>query len=108
MSETTCMPARPRDAQGSAGQAEPRTPRLLDLLRNEIRVRHYSIRTEHAYADWVYRFVAFHGMRHPRDMGAPEINAFLTHLAVQGNVAASTQNQALSPAIAGVAIGQYQ
>ena len=51
--------------------------KLLDQLRSEIRVRHYSIRTEHTYADWVVRFVRFHGMRHPKDMGGPEINRFL-------------------------------
>ena len=70
--------------------------KLLDQLRSEIRVRHYSIRTEHTYADWVVRFVRFHGLRHPKDMGGPEINRFLTHLACEGNVAASTQNQALA------------
>jgi len=69
--------------------------KLLDQLRNEIRLRHYSIRTEHSYADWVVRYVRFHNLRHPSEMGAPEINRFLTHLAVDGNVAASTQNQAL-------------
>ena len=69
---------------------------LLDRLRDEIRVRHYSIRTEHAYCDWVKRYCHFHGLRHPKDMGAAEINQFLTHLAVDGNVAASTQNQALN------------
>jgi hypothetical protein len=72
------------------------TPRLLDQVRNEIRLRHYSIRTEHAYVDWTRRFVVFHNMRHPKDMGAPEIAAFLTHLATHANVAASTQNQALN------------
>jgi integron integrase len=71
-------------------------PRLLDQVRNEIRLRHYSIRTEHTYVDWTRRFVVFHNMRHPKDMGAPEITAFLTHLATHANVAASTQNQALN------------
>jgi len=69
---------------------------LLDQLRDEIRVRHYSIRTEHTYADWVYRYVMFHGKRHPNEMGAVEINQFLSHLASDLNVAASTQGQALS------------
>jgi integron integrase len=59
-------------------------------------VRHYSVRTEDCYADWVRRFVLFHGKRHPVEMGAAEINAFLTHLAVAGRVSASTQNQAFS------------
>ena len=67
---------------------------LLDELRREIRVRHYSIRTEHAYADWVKRYVLFHEKRHPKDMGAAEINQFLSYLATDLNVAASTQNQA--------------
>ena len=69
--------------------------RLLDQLREQIRVRHYSIRTEHTYTDWVVRYVRFHSMRHPNDMGAAEINAFLSHLACDRNVAARTQNQAL-------------
>ena len=71
-------------------------PRLLEQLRDRIRLRHYSIRTEAAYADWVRRFVLFHGKRHPREMGRAEVEAFLTHLAVEGRVAASTQNQAKS------------
>ena len=71
-------------------------PRLLDRLREAIRVRHYSIRTEDAYVHWVKRFIFFHGKRHPDEMGRPEIEAFLTDLAVQGKVAAATQNQALN------------
>ena len=77
-------------------QEEARAPKLLARVRQEIRTRHYSIRTEEAYAGWVRRFVLFHGKRHPTEMGAAEIRAFLTHLAVEGQVAASTQNQALS------------
>ncbi len=73
----------------------PGSPRLLDQVRDAIRVRHYSIRTEHAYLGWIKRFILFHKKRHPRDMGAPEISAFLSHLAVARNVSASTQNQAL-------------
>jgi len=69
---------------------------LLDQLRAQVRVRHYSIRTEKTYCDWVIRYCRYHKLRHPAEMGAPEINAFLTHLAVEGDVAASTQNQALS------------
>jgi hypothetical protein len=65
-------------------------------LRDVIRLKHYSYRTEQTYVDWVYRFIVFHNKRHPKDMGAPEIEAFLTHLAVQTKVAAPTQNQALS------------
>ena len=71
-------------------------PRLLDQLRDRIRLKHYSIRTEEAYSDWVRRFILFHAKRHPREMGHAEVEAFLTHLAVAGRVAASTQNQAKS------------
>ena len=69
---------------------------LLEQVRDKIRVRHYSIRTEEAYLHWVKRFILFHGKRHPRDMGAKETEAFLSHLAVNGKVSASTQNQAKS------------
>jgi site-specific recombinase XerD len=72
------------------------SPRLLDRVRDRVRLKHYSIRTEQAYVEWVRRFVVFSGLRHPRELGAPEIEAFLTHLAVAGRVAASTQNQAKS------------
>jgi integron integrase len=71
-------------------------PRLLDRVRHKIRVKHYSRRTEKVYVDWVRRYVHFHGLRHPEGLGAQEVEAFLTHLAVEGNVAASTQNQAKS------------
>ena len=57
-------------------------------------MKHYSIRTEEQYVGWIRRYVLFHGKRHPREMGAREVEAFLTHLAVAGNVSASTQNQA--------------
>lgn len=70
--------------------------RLLERLRHRLRTRHYSRRTETAYVDWVRRYVLFHGRRHPQDMGEREISAFLAHLAVERNVSASTQNQALS------------
>jgi len=69
---------------------------FLDSVRNKIRLKHYSIRTEESYVQWVKRFILFHGKRHPGEMGAPEVEAFLTHLAVDGNVSASTQNQARS------------
>lgn len=79
----------------------PRSPKLLDQVREAIRRNHYSIRTEEAYVDWIKRFILFHKtaqgeFRHPQEMGAAEIEAFLTHLAVDRQVAASTQNQALS------------
>jgi len=71
-------------------------PRLLDQVRDAVRLRHYSIRTEQAYVQWTRRFVLFHGKRHPRDMGSAEVAAFLTHLVRDRDVAASTQNQALN------------
>ena len=70
--------------------------RLLDRVRAAVRARHYSRRTEDAYVAWVRRFILFHGKRHPAEMAAPEITRFLTSLAVEGKVASSTQNQALS------------
>lgn len=72
------------------------SPKLLEVVRDRIRAKHYSLRTETQYLHWVKRFVLYHGKRHPRDMGAQEVEAFLTHLATEGNVSASTQNQALS------------
>jgi len=77
-----------------APAAQP--PRLLDRVAAKMRMLHYSIRTEQAYLDWIRRFILHHNKRHPRDMGALEIEAFLSHLAVDGQVAASTQNQAFS------------
>lgn len=71
-------------------------PKLLDLVRYTARARHLSHRTEDAYAHFIKRFILFHGKRHPSEMGAQEIQSFLTHLAVEMNVSASTQNQALS------------
>ncbi|HEX9094382.1 MAG TPA: integron integrase [Coriobacteriia bacterium] len=71
-------------------------PKLMDRMRDELRARHYSRRTEQAYCLWVGRFVRFHEGAHPEAMGEREINAFLTHLAVDARVAASTQNQALA------------
>ena len=68
----------------------------MDRLRQEIRVRHYSIRTEEAYTDWVRRFIVFHGKRHPKELGAAEVTSFLTHLAVERHVAPATQGQAKS------------
>ncbi len=69
--------------------------RLLDQMRQVLRLKHMSIRTEEAYASWVRQFILFHQKRHPKDMGAEEIRAFLTHVAVHDKVAASTQNNAL-------------
>lgn len=77
-------------------KAIAQSPRLLDEVRSAIRIRHYSIRTEQAYVHWVAAFIRFHSMRHPRDMGAREVTVFLSHLATERNVAAATQQQALS------------
>jgi integron integrase len=71
-------------------------PSLLEQVRGCLRLKHYSIRTERAYVDWIKRFILFHGKRHPVEMGADEIRRFLSHLATDRAVAASTQNQALS------------
>jgi len=69
---------------------------FLELCRQKIRLKHYSLRTEQAYLDWIKRFILFHGKRHPAELGAPGVEAFLTHLAVDRGVSASTQNQAKS------------
>jgi integron integrase len=74
---------------------DAKKPRLLTQVRLELRARHYSPRTEDAYVSWIKRFILFHNKRHPASMSADEVNAFLSHLAAEKNVAASTQNQAL-------------
>src|SRR5689334_21588241 len=71
-------------------------PRLLDRVREQIRVRHYSYRTEQQYVAWIRRFILHFGKRHPEDMGPAEINGFLTHLASERRIAAATQAQALA------------
>jgi hypothetical protein len=68
-----------------------KTPKLLDRVRATMRLNRYSPRTEEAYVDWIERFIRFHGVRHPHEMGADEVKAFLSHLATQMNVAASTR-----------------
>ncbi len=73
-----------------------RQPKLMDKLRQQLQARHYSKSTEHTYCLWVKRYIYFHNVKHPAEMAEPEINAFLTHLAVKEKVSASTQNQALS------------
>jgi integron integrase len=78
------------------GKNETGKPKLLDEMRRVLRLKHYSYRTETTYCEWVRRFILFHGKRHPRDLGPAEVTAFLSHLAVEGHVSASTQNQALS------------
>ena len=74
----------------------PGKPKLLEQVRDYLRVKHYSLRTEESYLGWIKRFILFHGKRHPDELGSDAIRAFLTDLAVRGEVAASTQNQALS------------
>ena len=84
-------------AVGPSGKFIPNPKKkLLDQVREIIRLKHYSIRTEQTYVDWIKRYIFFHNKRHPKEMGAPEIEAFLTFLAVRRGVAASTQNQALN------------
>ncbi|MRV70225.1 integron integrase [Duganella sp. FT92W] len=75
---------------------DPAKPKLLDQVRDRIRFKHYSIRTEACYLDWIRRYIRFHNRRHPTTLDAAHVTAFLTHLAVNGKVAASTQNQARS------------
>jgi integron integrase len=80
----------PQGAPSSKGK------KLLELVSDAIRVKHYSYRTEKTYVEWIKRYILFHNKRHPKEMGAPEIQAFIKHLAIERNVSASTQNQALS------------
>ncbi|MBA2658110.1 MAG: phage integrase N-terminal SAM-like domain-containing protein [Nitrosospira sp.] len=75
----------------------PKQPKkLLDQVRDKIRFKHYSLSTENTYISWTKQFILFHGKRHPADLGAAEVEAFLTYLATQRHVSSSTQNQALS------------
>jgi integrase len=90
----TGQPASIRETPGPP--APPRPRKLLDRVRDAIRRKNYSIRTEDAYVRWIKRFILFHDKRHPKDMGTPEIQSFLSYLAVEEKVAASTQNQALN------------
>src|SRR3546814_14641145 len=82
------------DREGVTGDVEP--PKLLDQVRQRLRVKHYSLRTEQAYVGWIRRFILANGKRHPREMGVREVQAFLPVLATKGTVAAGTQNHALS------------
>src|SRR5450759_4971394 len=86
----------PRPDSGKTGQMPASSPRLLDQVRASLHARHYSRRTLRAYLGWIRRFIAFHGNRHPAQMGGVEGGAFLSHLAIDGKVSASTQNQALA------------
>jgi hypothetical protein len=85
---------RPNLGQASGIPATP--PRLLDQVRASLRARHYSVRTEKAYVAWIRRFILFHGKRHPEMMSEVEIGAYLSNLASEARVSASTQNQALA------------
>ncbi len=80
---------------GGSAEKSDKQPKLLDRLRLALRARHYSRRTEQTYCHWVKKYIYFHNVKHPGEMGEQEINAFLTHLAVKEKVSASTQNQAL-------------
>src|SRR3989442_2579790 len=102
------MPAATSDARWLSGRfdarcrvaqspvASPQNPRLLDRVRESLRLRHYSRRTERAYVAWIRRYILFHNRRHPAEMRATEVSRFLSSLAVEGRVSASTQNQALA------------
>ena len=95
------QPKGPSEAASAPARAQPasesgRKPRLFEQVREVMRFKHYSIRTEEAYLGWMRRFILFHGKRHPELLGTEEVRAFLTALAVKGKVAAPTQNQALS------------
>jgi integron integrase len=94
--ESNSFTFQPREFWIVAEQPPTNKPKLLDRVREVLRVRRYSIRTEQAYLEWIRRFILFHRKRHPSEMGEAEITEFLTHLAAERNVAASTQNQALS------------
>jgi len=77
-------------------QSTPKSRKLLDQIRDAIRLKHFSYSTEKTYVHWAKRYILFHNKRHPAEMGATEIEAFLTHLAKDENVSSSTQNQALN------------
>jgi hypothetical protein len=87
--------ARTRTVRESVPPVLPK-PRLHDRVREALRVRHYSRRTEEAYVAWIRRYIFFHGERHPAELSGPDVTRFLSALAVEKHVAASTQNQALS------------
>ena len=96
MSPLAIQHARPRSPAVQLQTARPQRPRLLDLVRSRLRALHYSKRTEEAYVGWLMRFIRYHGMQHPSALGGPDVEMFLSHLATDRRVAASTQNQALA------------
>jgi integron integrase len=87
---------QPPRGSPSSGASSPTKLKLLDRVRHLIRTKHYSQRTEHAYVHWIRRYIVFHHKRHPSELGAADVSAFLTWLAVERHVSASTQNQALA------------
>jgi integrase len=87
--------AFPRDEK-QFSQHSPQPRRLLDHVRDVLRVNHYSVRTEEAYVGWIRRFILYHNKKHPREMGAVEVELYLTHLAVGEKVSTNTQKQALN------------
>ena len=93
MSQLTRPQQTPHVVSSPAGGSQPK---LLDRVKQAIQTRHYSPRTEEAYVHWIRRYILFHGKKHPSTMGAPDVSTFLTWLAVERQVSASTQNQALS------------
>lgn len=90
------IPTVKRSADSAGATSQGSKPKLLDQVRLALRSRHYSRRTEPVDVNWFKRFIFFHNKRHPREMAETEVNQFLTHLAVNEKVSASTQNQALS------------
>jgi hypothetical protein len=88
--------SHPPTLDAHLSQENTAVSQLLDRVRETIRTRHYSIRTEESYIRWIREYILFSGKRHPAELGAKEVAAFVSHLAVKRNVAASTQNQALS------------
>jgi site-specific recombinase XerD len=86
----------PSQISTTPGQPQAQPPKLLDRLRSALRFKQYSYRTEQSYVQWVHRFILYHRKRHPQEMGAAEVRGFLTHLARDRHVSASTQNQALN------------
>jgi len=89
------MPEKSAPSPQTSQNGKPK--KLLDQVSDALRTKHYSYRTEQTYKDWIKRYILFHPKRHPQDMGGPEIQAFLSHLALHENIASSTQNQAAQP-----------
>lgn len=86
------------------GQPSPKSKKLLDQLRDAIRIKHYSYSTEKTYVHWAKRYIIFHNNRHPAEMDVQEIEAFLSHLAQDANVSASIQNQAFNACFSFIAM----